>query len=87
MSGEDSSHVVRVRAPACERVEIMADFTQWEPVQLVRTPNGFWEVTLPMRPGPHRINVRLDGGDWVVPTNVARVTDDFGGVVGLLIVR
>ena len=87
ISGADSGHVVRVRAPASERVEIMADFTQWEPVQLVRTPNGFWEVTLPVKSGPHRINVRLDGGDWVVPTNVARVTDDFGGVVGLLIVR
>jgi hypothetical protein len=87
ISGADSGHVVRVRAPASDRVEIMADFTQWEPVQLVRTPNGFWEVTLPLKAGPHRINVRLDGGDWVVPTNVARVTDDFGGVVGLLIVR
>ena len=80
-------HVVRVRAPASERVEIMADFTEWEPVPLVRTPEGVWEITLPIKPGPHRLNVRLDGGDWVVPTNVARVTDEFGGVVGLLLVR
>ena len=80
-------HIVRVRAPASERVEIMADFTEWEPVALVRTPAGVWEITLPIKPGPHRLNVRLDGGDWVVPTNVARVTDEFGGVVGLLLVR
>ena len=81
------SQVVRVRAPASERVEIMADFTEWEPVTLVRTPEGVWEITLPIKRGPHRLNVRLDGGDWVVPTNTARVTDEFGGVVGLLLVR
>lgn len=79
--------VIRVRAPASERVEVMADFTDWEPVALVRTPAGVWEINLPVSPGPHRLNVRLDGGDWVVPTNVARVTDEFGGVVGLILVR
>ena len=82
-----TAHVLRVRAPASERVEIMADFTEWEPVTLVRTPEGVWEITLPIKPGPHRLNVRLDGGEWVVPTNVVRVTDDFGGVVGLLLIR
>ena len=82
-----TARVVRVRAPASERVEIMADFTDWLPVTLVRTPEGVWEVTLPVVRGSHRLNVRLDGGDWVVPTNVARVTDEFGGVVGLVLVR
>jgi hypothetical protein len=82
-----SARVVRVRAPASERVEIMADFTDWQPLTLVRTPEGVWEVTLPVPRGQHRLNVRLDGGEWVVPTNVARVTDEFGGVVGLVIVR
>lgn len=80
-------HVLRVRAPASERVEVMADFTGWEPVTLVRTPAGLWEISLPIKAGQHRMNVRLDGGDWVVPTNVARVTDEFGGVVGLILVR
>ena len=82
-----TSQVVRVRAPASDRVELMADFTEWEPVSLVRTPAGVWEITLPIKPGPHRLNVRLDGGDWLVPTNLARVTDEFGSVVGLLLVR
>ena len=82
-----SVQVVRVRAPASERVEMMADFTDWEPVSLVRTPAGVWEITVPIKPGPHRLNVRLDGGDWVVPTNLARVTDEFGSIVGLLLVR
>lgn len=79
--------VVRVRAPASDRVELMADFTEWEPVSLARTPAGVWEITVPIKSGQHRVNVRLDGGDWVVPTNLARVTDEFGSVVGLLLVR
>jgi hypothetical protein len=90
ISAADSARaprVIRVRAPASERLEIMADFTEWLPVTLVRTPAGVWEITLAVPPGPHRLNVRLDGGDWVVPTNVARVTDEFGGVVGLIQVR
>jgi hypothetical protein len=82
-----AARIVRIRAPASERVEIMADFTEWQPVTLVRTPEGVWEVTVPVGRGQHRLNVRLDGGDWVVPTNVARVTDEFGGVVGLVLVR
>lgn len=82
-----AARIVRIRAPASDRVEIMADFTEWQPVPLVRTPDGFWETTLPVGRGQHRINVRLDGGDWLVPTNVARVTDEFGGVVGLVLVR
>ena len=90
IANTDSAHsvrVVRVRAPASERVELMADFTDWVPVTLVRTPEGFWEITIPVVRGSHRLNVRLDGGDWVVPTNVARVTDEFGGVVGVVLVR
>jgi hypothetical protein len=82
-----TARIVRVRAPASERVEIMADFTDWMPVSLVKTPVGVWEITVPVIRGAHRLNVRLDGGDWVVPTNVARVTDEFGGVVGLVLVR
>jgi hypothetical protein len=82
-----TARIVRVRAPASERVEIMADFTDWMPMSLVKTPEGVWEITVPVTRGAHRLNVRLDGGDWIVPTNVARVTDEFGGVVGLVLVR
>jgi len=87
VDSSQTARVVRVRAPASDRVELMADFTEWEPVSLVRTPAGVWEITLPITSGSHRLNVRLDGGDWVVPTNLARVTDEFGSVVGLLLVR
>jgi len=69
-------------------VEIMADFTDWEPVSLTRTASSEreWSVALPLSAGSHRLAVRIDGGGWVVPPNLPRVADEFGGEVGLLTV-
>ena len=68
-------------------VEIMADFTAWEPVALARIPSGgVWRLERPVEPGLHRIAVRIDGGQWNVPTNLPRVSNGFGGTVGLVTV-
>jgi hypothetical protein len=32
------------------------------------------------------MNVRVDGGRWLVPLGLLSMVDEFGGVVGLLIV-
>ncbi len=78
--------IVRVNAPAGTRtVEIMADFTQWAPATLTRVADGRWEMTAPVASGSHRLNVRLDGGEWLVPANLARITDEFNGVVGVVV--
>jgi hypothetical protein len=73
-----------LRAPLARRVELMGDFTNWEPVPLTRAPGGHWEVVLPLAPGARRFNVRVDGGPWTVPQGVPTVADDFGSVVGVL---
>jgi AMP-activated protein kinase-like protein len=78
--------VVRLRAPGALRVEIMGDFTGWEPVTMVRERTGEWVTTVHFPAGAHRVNVRIDGGAWQVPANLARVTDEFNGVVGVFIV-
>jgi hypothetical protein len=75
---------IRVRAPDARRVELMGDFTQWQVVSLVRLPDGTWSVTLPLAPGTYRMNIRVDGGAWGVPPGVPALSDDFGGVVGVL---
>jgi hypothetical protein len=33
------------------------------------------------------MNVRLDGGNWLVPAGLLTVLDEFGGTVGLLVVE
>ena len=78
---------VRVWAPGIARVELMADFTEWIPVPLVRQPNGEWRGYYHVAPGIHRVNLRLNRDELDVPVNLARVRDEFTGDVGLIIVR
>jgi len=84
--GSDSLRIVTVRLRSAKSVELMADFTDWEPVSMSQAPNGDWTLERSIPPGTHRVAIRADGGAWVVPPNLPRVSDEFGGVVGLLIV-
>jgi hypothetical protein len=77
---------LRVNAPRAQLVEISGDFTSWEPVRLEPASNGWWAVTLPIGPGKYQMNLRLDGGAWVVPPGLLSMSDEFGGTVGLLVV-
>lgn len=74
-------------APGASSVEVMGDFSNWVPLQLVRTSGGWWTVTLPIRPGMYEMNVRADRGPWEVPPGLVQLTDEFGGSVGVLTVR
>jgi hypothetical protein len=73
-----------LRAPGACRVEIMGDFTDWQPVALSRKDGQRWETTLVIPRGAHRLNLRVDGGPWGIPPGVTPLTDEFGGVVGIL---
>lgn len=75
-----------VRATAAS-VEIMSDLSGWQPVALAPAGSETWTVTLPAAPGLHRLNVRLDGGEWLVPGGLTPLVDEFGGSVGLFVVR
>ncbi|MEW5931010.1 MAG: glycogen-binding domain-containing protein, partial [Gemmatimonadota bacterium] len=80
------ARVLSVRVAARERVEIRGDFSDWEPLPLSRAPGDRWELSLPLRPGLYRADLRVDGGDWSVPPGLAREPDEFGGATGLLVV-
>jgi hypothetical protein len=45
-----------------------------------------WETVLPIPSGLHRLNVRIDGGQWIVPAGLSRAADDFGDEVGIMAV-
>jgi len=83
----DDLHTIRVEAPDARRVELTADFTDWQPIELRETETGRWEVTLRINPGVHRVNVRLNGGAWIVPRGLRPEEDDFGGTVGVLVLH
>lgn len=86
--GEGTTAACRIliRAAWAQTVEIMGDFTDWQAVPLSRKSGGVWEITLPLSPGVHRLNVRLDFGEWVVPRGAAMSEDEFGGRVGTIVV-
>jgi 1,4-alpha-glucan branching enzyme len=77
---------LQVHAPDVESVEVTGDFTDWQPVPLVRAGPGQWEVQLAIARGVHRINVRLNGGGWIVPVGTTRAADDYGTEIGIFVI-
>jgi hypothetical protein len=77
--------MLRVRAPGARRVELMADFTDWEAVEL-RQDGDLFTMPITVRAGTHRIALRIDGGPWTTAANTPAVDDDLGGRVGLFMV-
>jgi hypothetical protein len=83
---EGQTRVIYVRAPAARTIEMMADFTDWQPVEMRHAANDEWELAMPIAPGSHRVNIRVDGGEWKAPPGAGTVQDEFNGVVGLVVV-
>ena len=84
---EDPNRLVRLRAPGATSVEIMGDFTDWQPVSLEKKGGDEWSAVIPIPAGTHRMNLRVDGGTWGVPPGIPVLDDDFGGVVGILVIE
>jgi len=84
-----STGIVRftVNAPRARLVEVSGDFTNWVPVRLDPASGEWWSVALPIGPGKYQMNLRLDGGKWLVPPGLLSMLDEFGGTVGLLVVE
>ena len=82
---ESAGAVLMIRAPGAATVEVMGDFTDWEPVMLTRAGDA-WRLPTPLASGPRRLNVRVDGGPWSVPAGATLERDDYGTAVGLLVV-
>jgi hypothetical protein len=78
---------LEVQAPAARSVDVSGDFTNWRPVSLSRAVSGKWVVSLPILPGTHQVNVRVNGDRWLVPPGLPPITDEFGGSVGLLVIE
>ena len=84
----DSSGYVRllVHAPEARLVEIAGDFTEWRPVLLSKLSNETWGIVVPIAPGVHQINLRIDGGAWTAPVGTTRITGDYDDAVGSFVV-
>jgi hypothetical protein len=76
---------VRVVADDTARVELAGSFSDWKPVPLTRTAEG-WVAEIALPPGRHRVAVRINGGPWQGMRGTARVRDEFGGEASLIVV-
>lgn len=79
--------VLAVRAPNAGYVEIAGDFTTWQARAMRPAAGGWWELAVKLRPGRYQVNVRIDGARWMPPPGLPSVRDEFGGTVGVLVVR
>ncbi len=77
---------LRIEARDTGLVELMGDFTDWQPVALTRVGTGIWEITLDITHGVHRLNLRIDNGTWLVPAGTRLEETEFGGAVGVVLV-
>ena len=80
----DGGTSLAIRAPGTARVELMADFTDWQPVELEPRGSGWFKLTMPVPPGAHYVNLRYDGGRWTPPPGSPTMQDEFGGMVGVV---
>ena len=78
---------ISVRSPGAVRVEVEGDFTDWRPVALDPDGRGNWRGKFPILPGVHRLNVRVDGGEWGAPAGIPAEADEFGVTSGVLVVE
>ncbi len=77
---------VVIRAQGASQVELAGDFTDWRPVPLRPIGEGGWRAVLPIRPGLHRLAVRMDGGAWQAPPGSRPIRNEFGGEVAEIVV-
>ena len=77
---------VRADVMGASRVELAGDFSDWDPIPLARMQADDWAVDVRVPSGVHQLAMRVDGGPWRVPAGLASVTDEFGGVAGVLVV-
>jgi len=76
-----------IRVGGVETVDVMGDFSDWSPLTLARKGRDLWELSVPLSPGMHQINVRVDGGAWVAPPGMPTMHDNYNGDVGLIVVQ
>jgi hypothetical protein len=79
-------YLVRFSVPGGSRVELKGDITDWTVIPLCRATAGghLWETTLHKPAGFYHVNIRVDGGEWIVPPGLVAVPDRFGGSTGIL---
>lgn len=84
---EQGLEKIVIHVGGVENVEVMGDFSDWTPLTVTRRGRDLWELSLPLSPGVHQINVRVDGGPWMAPPGMPTMHDSYDRDVGLIVVK
>jgi hypothetical protein len=77
---------LHIQTQASTRVELSGDFCDWTPLPMSREGGGWWTAECALRPGVHRISLRIDGGRWTAPPGLSACSDGFEGEAGILVI-
>jgi AMP-activated protein kinase-like protein len=80
------SGVFRFRVPGASRVDVVGDWTGWEPMPLERGPDGSWVMRAKLSPGTYRFSLVADGDRWVLPEGYDGVDDGYGDKVSIIVI-
>ena len=84
----DSSRVtVRLRVRSARHVELSGEPTSWQAIPMRRVGGEWWEAEVHARPGSYRMNIRVDGKEWSAPPGSVATRDEFGGEVGVIVIK
>lgn len=86
-SGDLVPVTFEVHAPEAQRVEVVGNFNEWKPGQIVLegpSPTGDWKATVKLPSGRYEYMFLVDGRDWVADPKAPRRPDGFGRENALL---
>ena len=76
-----------VHIPGASQVELAGDFSDWRPIPLQAEGSGAWRAVVPIRPGLHRLAIRVNRGEWRAPPGLRAIHTEFGGEVAEIVVE
>jgi len=75
----------RVEDQAAQRLEVLGDFSGWEPQTMIRDGRA-WVLEIPLAAGTYHFGFLVDG-EWFVPEDApGQVSDDWGQVNATIVV-
>lgn len=87
-TGETITVQFAFHAPHAEQVELVGDFTEWQPGRILLSgpdESGHWTTRITLPAGRHEYLFLVDGREWVTdPRAPARRPDGFGNLNAVL---
>ncbi|MDR3378458.1 MAG: glycogen-binding domain-containing protein [Verrucomicrobiae bacterium] len=78
-------HTFYCAAPDAQTVELAGDFSDWSPVPMERSVDGWWFVLVELAHGDYRYRFLVDGNPVLDP-NAGVIRDEQGEQASLMVV-